>query len=90
MRYPIAIEMGTETTAFGVVVPDLPGCFSAGCTLNEALANAEEATRLFLEDIINAGLPLPEPSTLEALRRAPEFVGWTWAEVSVTSAEDEA
>ena len=43
MRYPIAIESGTGTTAFGVVVPDLPGCFSAGDTLDEALAGAEEA-----------------------------------------------
>jgi hypothetical protein len=33
MRYPIAIEIGSDETAFGVVVPDLPGCFSAGDTL---------------------------------------------------------
>ena len=38
MHYPIAIEPGTETTAFGVAVPDLPGCFSAGDTLDEAMA----------------------------------------------------
>ena len=37
MRYPIAIERGTETAAYGVVVPDLPGCFSAGDTLDEAI-----------------------------------------------------
>ena len=43
MRYPIAIEPGSEMTAFGIVVPDLPGCFSAGDTLDEALAGAEEA-----------------------------------------------
>jgi predicted RNase H-like HicB family nuclease len=43
MRYPIAIEPGSETTAFGVVVPDLPGCFSAGDTLDEAFTGAEEA-----------------------------------------------
>jgi predicted RNase H-like HicB family nuclease len=34
MRYPILIEEGTETAAFGVVVPDLPGCFSAGDRLD--------------------------------------------------------
>jgi hypothetical protein len=28
MRYPIAIELGDKKHAFGVVVPDLPGCFS--------------------------------------------------------------
>ena len=29
MLYPIGIEMGDETHAYGVVVPDVPGCFSA-------------------------------------------------------------
>jgi predicted RNase H-like HicB family nuclease len=43
MRYPIAIEPGTETEAFGVVVPDLPGCFSAGDTMEEAMAKARLA-----------------------------------------------
>ncbi|WP_301101676.1 type II toxin-antitoxin system HicB family antitoxin [Propionivibrio sp.] len=40
MRYPIAIEPGDETHAFGVAVPDLPGCFSAGDTLDEAIDSA--------------------------------------------------
>jgi predicted RNase H-like HicB family nuclease len=42
MQYPIAIETGDEKHAYGVVVPDLPGCFSAGDTLDEALTNARE------------------------------------------------
>ena len=29
MKYPIAIEMGGPKKSWGVVVPDLPGCFSA-------------------------------------------------------------
>src|SRR3979490_664997 len=37
MRYPIAIERGPGTAVCGVVVPDLPGCFSAGDTLDEAI-----------------------------------------------------
>jgi hypothetical protein len=40
MPYPIAIEPGNDTTAWGVVVPDLPGCFSAGDTLEEAMLEA--------------------------------------------------
>jgi len=40
MRYPIAIEPGDSTTAFGVVVPDVSGAFGAGDTLDEAIANA--------------------------------------------------
>ena len=30
MLYPLAIQAGDRNTAFGVIVPDLPGCFSAG------------------------------------------------------------
>ena len=29
MKYPIAIEPGDDESSWGVVVPDLPGCFSA-------------------------------------------------------------
>jgi predicted RNase H-like HicB family nuclease len=46
MRYPIAIETGDEKHAYGVVVPDLPGCFSAGDNLDEALTNARAAILL--------------------------------------------
>ena len=35
MKFIIAIEPATKKSAFGVVVPDLPGCFSAGETLIE-------------------------------------------------------
>ncbi len=43
MRYPIAIEPRTDKSVYGVAIPDLPGCFSAGETLEEAIAGAEEA-----------------------------------------------
>lgn len=32
MRYPVMIEAGTDTAAWGVVVPIFPGCFSAADT----------------------------------------------------------
>ena len=37
MRYAVTVEPGSQNTAWGVVVPDLPGCFSAGDTLEEAV-----------------------------------------------------
>jgi predicted RNase H-like HicB family nuclease len=84
MRYPITIEPGTDTTAWGVVVPDLPGCFSAGDTLEEALIQAEDAITGWIEAAIDAGQDIPAPSPIEALRIAhPEFEGWLWALVKV-------
>lgn len=80
MRYPIAIEPGTDATAWGVVVPDLPGCFSAGDTLPEALTLATQAVDMWIAATLNAGGTVPEPSSIEALSAAhAEFQGWVWA-----------
>ncbi len=78
MRYPIAIEPGTEANAFGVVVPDLPGCFSAGDTLEDAMAEAEEAAAAWVDAALDAGIAIPGPSRLEALRQNPNFAGWAF------------
>ena len=43
-RY-VAIVDGTPG-AYGVVVPDLPGCTSGGAAIDEALRNAVEAVTL--------------------------------------------
>lgn len=87
MRYPIAIEPGNDATAWGVVVPDLPGCFSAGDTLEEALIQAEDAVTTWIEVTLDAGGAVPQPSGIEALRAAhPEFDGWLWALVKVDPA----
>lgn len=77
MRYPILIEEGTDTTAFGVVVPDLPGCFSAGDTLDEALDAAEEAAAAWIDTALDRGMPVPAPSTLEVARKLRGYKGWT-------------
>ena len=87
MYYPVAIEPGTETEAFGVVVPDLPGCFSAGDTLEEAMAMTEQAIVAWIEAAIDAGQDIPQPSNIEALRKAhKEWKGWAWAVVKVDPA----
>jgi predicted RNase H-like HicB family nuclease len=83
MKYPIAIEAGSKKTAYGVVVPDLAGCFSAGDTLDEAVENAKEAIELWLEVVIDDGGAVPEPSTLAKHQSNPEYKGWTWAVVAV-------
>ncbi|MBC7648608.1 MAG: type II toxin-antitoxin system HicB family antitoxin [Vitreoscilla sp.] len=66
MHNPIAIETGTDTQAYGVAMPDLPGCFSAGDTLDQAMTNAKEAIVLWLEVAIDDGMAVPEPKTLAA------------------------
>ena len=83
MRYPIAIEPGTKNAAFGVVVPDLPGCFSAGDTLDEAVAGAEEAAAAWVDAALDAGEAIPAPSTLDEVRGNPDFSGWAFGIVEL-------
>ena len=64
LRYPVIIEAGDENTAWGVIVPDLPGCFSAGDSLDEALVAAEEAVAAWIETALDAGLDIPPPSKI--------------------------
>ena len=83
MKYPIAIELGDETHAFGVVVPDLPGCFSAGDTLDEAIDNAKEAIELWLETVIDDNGSVPEPGSISQHQSNAEYAGWVWAVVPI-------
>ena len=86
MRYPIAIEPGNDTKAWGVAVPDLPGCFSAGETLDEAIDKASEAITLWIETALDEGGDIPAPGSVAAYRQHPEFAGWIWALAEVDPA----
>ena len=87
MRYPVAIEPGTKKQAFGVVVPDLPGCFSAADSLDEAMTQAEEAITTWIEVALDAGRDIPQPSDIATLRsQYPEWSDWFWAVVSINPA----
>ncbi len=83
MRYPVAIELGNDTTAFGIVVPDLPGCFSAGDTLDEAMAAAEDAVAAWIDAALDAGETIPPPSRLDAIRADRLYEGWVIGLVDV-------
>ncbi len=83
MRYPILIEEGNESTAYGVVVPDLPGCFSAGDTLDEALDAAHTAAVGWIDATLDAGGLVPSPSSLEHARTLPDYHGWTLAVIDI-------
>jgi predicted RNase H-like HicB family nuclease len=83
MLYPIAIEAGDEQHAYGVTVPDLPGCFSAGDTMEEAIANAKEAITGHIELLVEIGGDIPAVSSVGALAKDQEFAGYTWAVVDI-------
>jgi len=47
---------------FSVSVPALPGCFTQGETINEAIAMAKEAITLYVESLMEDGEPVPDDS----------------------------
>lgn len=57
---------------FGVSFPDFPGAITAGKTLDDARAMAEEALVLHVEGLTEDGEALPEPSTLEEVMSDPD------------------
>jgi len=87
MRYPIAIEPASDGTVFGVAIPDLPGCFSAGDTLDEALDNAEQAAILWIDAALDAGQVIPKPSPVDAIRNDAAYAGWLFGLVTVDPAQ---
>lgn len=82
MNFPVAIHKDRDS-CYGVSVPDLPGCISAGSTIDEAMLMAREAIALHLEGMHEDGLELPTPSDVEALRNDPDYADAIWAIVSV-------
>jgi predicted RNase H-like HicB family nuclease len=55
MKFTIAIEPGTKKSAFGIVVPDLPGCLSGGDTVEEAFDYAREIIDAFCQIMAEEG-----------------------------------
>lgn len=72
-HYVAIIEDAGPDFAVGVWFPDLPGCISAGDTLDEALANAPEAVALWFEDIEEDGRTVPRARTPSELKADPEI-----------------
>jgi len=87
MKYPIAIEMGGPKKSWGVVVPDLPGCFSAADSgIDESIENAKEAIELWIEVALDQEMEIPRPSMITDLQKKKEYKGWIWAVAEVDPA----
>src|SRR5713226_9255119 len=73
-RYFVAIIEAGGKSGYGVYFPDLPGCVSAGKTIEDAARQAEEALSLHLRGIIEDGDELPSATAPEKIRAAPDSV----------------
>ena len=72
MQYPIFIHKD-ENSAYGVIVPDLPGCYSVGDTIEEAIANAHEAIECHIEGLLLDDESIPFKKSVEEHLEDPDF-----------------
>lgn len=60
-KYEVIIYWSDEDEIVVAEVPQLPGCAAHGPNQEEALANAQEAIRLWVDTANEFGDPIPEP-----------------------------
>jgi len=87
MEMPIAIHKD-ENSVYGVTVPDVPGCFSWGDTIDEAIKNAKEAIYSHYEVMAESGDSLTlKVSRIEDLASDADYAGAIWALVDVDASK---
>jgi len=73
-RYFMAIIEGGDKPGYSVYFPDLPGCASAGNTVEDAARNAEEALSLHLRGMSEDGVEIPVATVPEKIKAEPGSV----------------
>ena len=86
MKYPVAIHKDKDS-CFGATVPDIPGCFSAGDSLDRAINNVQEAISTHLELLSLENKLSPIPSVVEVYIKDPDYRGATWAYIDLSTLE---
>ncbi|MBN4063488.1 type II toxin-antitoxin system HicB family antitoxin [Cardiobacterium sp. AH-315-I02] len=80
--YPVVIHKD-ENSCFGVTVPDIAGCFSAGDTLEDALFSARDAINNHLEILAEDGIIAPQASPVDRYYNDPDYKDAQWSYVAV-------
>jgi len=63
MEYSVVVH-DAEEGGYWVEVPALPGCYSQGQTVEEALENVREAIELYLEGLRQQGAQIPRDNEI--------------------------
>lgn len=64
MKFPVIIHKDKDSD-YGVIIPDLPGCFSAGDSYEDALENAREAIECHIDGLLEDGESVPQAMSIE-------------------------
>ncbi len=78
MKYPIVLHKDPGTS-YGVIVPDVPGCFGSGETVEEAFQSIQETLAMHFEGLVEDGEPQPQPQSIDFHRSNPDYADGIWA-----------
>lgn len=70
MKYPVIVHK-ENNSEFGVALPDIPGCFTCGDTLDEALKNLQDAVECYYAG--EGVCAPPKASNIETLMNNQDF-----------------
>ena len=84
-RYLALVEYDDAAAAYGLVIPDFPGCNAMGGTFEEAEAHGIEGLREWAVDILAEGMELPRARTIAELRQDPTLFDDITANTIITS-----
>lgn len=80
MKFPVVLHKDADSD-YGVTVPDVPGCFSAGESVAQALENVQEALALHFEGLVADNEALPQAQEVDVHVANPDYAGGVWAVV---------
>jgi predicted RNase H-like HicB family nuclease len=74
---------GDDDEGYLISVPDLPGCMTAGATIEEAVSMLPEAMMGWLESVLMRGQSVPEPSPEISEREVDQLGDDRWVALPV-------
>jgi antitoxin HicB len=75
LKLPYTVELKKEEDgSYFVSIKELPGCFSVGDTIPEAIEMVEDAKKAWITVGLEEGIPIPEPDSLDAKSYSGRFV----------------
>jgi len=78
MLFPVVIHKDDDS-CYSVSIPDMPGCFTAGESMLEAVSNVQQAAECHY-----FGEPdLPTPSDMEKWIKEPDYKDGVWVMVDI-------
>ena len=84
MKYIYPAIFKPDDEGYSVYFPDLPGCFTCGDSLEEAIFMAEDVLPLYLLEAERSGDVIPKASDIKTIKTdASDFVSFVSADTKV-------